>query len=85
MELTDVQEEVTLEADSDDRTIWDRALTKRRRTLHLQPDEIVEIFPNLGPMMVCQLSERVTCSPSEIYEAVPGASTKQIGAFFKLV
>ena len=36
-------------------------------------------------MMICQLSEMVTSSPSEIYEAVPGASTKQIGGFFKLV
>ena len=42
-------------------------------------------FPNLGPKMVCPVSEMVACSPSEVHTVVPGAATKQIGGFYKLI
>ena len=88
---------VSDDPDSDNLPIWDRAVSKRRksrsrqpsevaeRQLYLQPANLAEIFPNLGPKVICQLAEMVSFTPVEVQSLVPKATTKQICLFFDLV
>ena len=59
---------ITLEKDddSDDRSIWDRAQSKRRRTDLLSLSKVSKIFPGLDTKLVCQLTELVDCTPLDI-------------------
>ena len=83
--------------DSDNLPIGDRAVAKRGKSrsrqpsdvaetqLYLQPSKVAEIFPNLGPKVICQLAEMVSFTPVEVQSLVPEATTKQICLFFDLM
>ena len=97
VETVKVPEAVLDDPDSDNLPIWDLAVAKRRksssrqpselaeRQLYLQPSKVAEIFPNLGPKVICQLAEMVSYTPVEVQSLVPEATTKQICRFFDLV
>ena len=73
------------EDECDNRSIWDRARSKRRRTELLSLSKVSKIFPDLETKLLCQLSEMVDCTPLEIKELILEATTKQLCAFFDLI
>ena len=73
------------EEDSDDRPIWDRARSKRRRTGFLQLSKVARIFPNMEPKLLCQLAEMVSVTPLEVLSLIPEATTEQLCKFFDMI
>ena len=55
---------------------------KRRRRGFIDPDLILEVFPDLAPDMMCALSDLENPRPSQILKLLPEASSADIKLFF---
>ena len=69
---------------SEDEPIWP-ARSKRRRRSYIPPARILEVFPDVTPETLCELSELKSFTPTKILSHVPSATVGQIAEMCRVV
>ena len=68
-----------------DRPIVLHRRKKRQRKQFIAPSRILQVFPDVEPAVLVQLSELGEPTPSQVLDLVPNATSADIAAFFDAI